>query len=107
MPLPSSQSFSSPSVAAESQAWVDALSSSGRERDEAVARLHELLLRGARFEVSRRRASLAHIRGEDFDDVAMQAADDALVAVLGKLDDYRGAGAARRPRAARTCRPRS
>jgi RNA polymerase sigma-70 factor (ECF subfamily) len=30
------------------------------------------------------------LRGGDFDDLAHQAADDALVAVLGKLDDFRG-----------------
>ena len=58
---------------------------------QAVARLHELLLRGARFEVSRRRAALSHVRAEELDDIALQAADDALVAVLGKLGDYRGA----------------
>jgi RNA polymerase sigma-70 factor (ECF subfamily) len=55
-----------------------------------VARLHELLLRAARFEVNRRRAALPHLRGDDFDDLALQSADDALVAVLAKLDDYRG-----------------
>jgi RNA polymerase sigma-70 factor (ECF subfamily) len=49
-----------------------------------------LLLRAARFEVSRRRAALPHLRGDDFDDLAMQSADDALVAVLSKLDSYRG-----------------
>ncbi len=52
--------------------------------------MHALLLRAARFEVSRRRASLAHVRGEELDDIAMQAADDAVVAVLAKLDDFRG-----------------
>jgi RNA polymerase sigma-70 factor (ECF subfamily) len=76
---------------ADSRAWLSALRSPGVERDEAVARLHELLLRAARFEVSRRRAALAHVRGEELDDLALQAADDALVAVLAKLDDYRGA----------------
>ena len=48
-------------------------------------------MRAARFEVSRRRAALSHVRGEELDDLALQAADDALVAVLAKLDDYRGA----------------
>ena len=76
---------------AESSAWVGALRGSGGERERAVARLHELLLRAARFELSRRRAALAHVRGEQLDDLALQAADDALVAVLAKLDDYRGA----------------
>lgn len=71
----------------ESLEWLEAL----RERqDDAVHRLHELLLRAARFEVSRRRAALPHLRGGDFDDLAQQAADDALVAVLARLDSFRG-----------------
>jgi RNA polymerase sigma-70 factor, ECF subfamily len=78
-------------IPADARAWLSALRASGIERDEAVARLHELLLRAARFEVSRRRAALSHVRGEELDDLVLQAADDALVAVLGKLDDYRGA----------------
>jgi RNA polymerase sigma-70 factor (ECF subfamily) len=74
----------------ESRAWVAALQDSGQRYEEAVARLHDLLLRGARFEVNRRRVTLPHLRGDDFDDLAMQSADDALVAVLSKLDTYRG-----------------
>jgi RNA polymerase sigma-70 factor (ECF subfamily) len=76
---------------ADPGAWLRALRASGPERDEAVACLHELLVRAARFEVSRRRAALSHVRGEELDDLALQAADDALVAVLAKLDSYRGA----------------
>jgi RNA polymerase sigma-70 factor, ECF subfamily len=75
---------------AESRAWVTALRASGPGHDEAITRLHELLLRAARFEVNRRRSTLPHLRGGDFDDLAMQSADDALVAVLSKLDSYRG-----------------
>jgi RNA polymerase sigma-70 factor, ECF subfamily len=90
--LPISAAASEPERAqSDSRAWLRALRSEGAERDEAVTRLHELLLRAARFEVSRRRAALAHVRGEELHDIAMQAADDALVAVLAKLDDYRGA----------------
>jgi len=74
----------------DSQAWLTALAAPGPARDEASARLHELLLRAARFEVSRRRTSLPHLRGNDFDDLAMQSADDALVAILGKLATFRG-----------------
>jgi RNA polymerase sigma-70 factor (ECF subfamily) len=62
----------------------------GAPRDEAVARLHALLLRAARFEVSRRRPTLPHLRGDDLDDLAHQAADDALVSVLRRLDHFRG-----------------
>ena len=74
----------------DSRAWISALKAEGRPYEEAVARLHELLLRAARFEVNRRRASVPHLRGDDFDDLAMQAADDALVAVLSKLESFRG-----------------
>lgn len=75
---------------ADSQRWLNDLRSFGPGRDEAIARLHELLLRAARFEVGRRRAVHPHLRGGDLDDLALQAADDALVSVLRKLDDYRG-----------------
>ncbi|HKF14330.1 MAG TPA: sigma-70 family RNA polymerase sigma factor [Gaiellaceae bacterium] len=75
----------------ESREWLRALRSDGRERDEAVARLHELLLRAARFETARRRPTLPHLRGNDLDDIANQAADDALVSVLSRLDSFRGA----------------
>ena len=69
---------------------VEALRPGAPGHDEAVRELHALLLRAARFEVSRRRGALSHVRGEELDDLAMQAADDALMAVLAKLDDYRG-----------------
>ena len=71
----------------ESQAWLDRLAPDSRERDAAVAELHALLLKAARFEINRRRASLP--RG-DCDDLAQQSADDALVAVLRRLPDFRG-----------------
>jgi RNA polymerase sigma-70 factor (ECF subfamily) len=76
-----------PTASAE---WLDALRDEGPRREEAVARLHALLLRAARFEVGRRRGGLRHIRGVSLDDLATQSADDALIAVLTKLDDFRG-----------------
>jgi RNA polymerase sigma-70 factor, ECF subfamily len=75
---------------AESKAWVAALRANGPRHDRAVADLHELLLRAARFEIARRRRSFPHLRGDDFDDLAVQSADDALMALLRKIDDYRG-----------------
>ena len=71
--------------------WVEALSAESAQREEALADLHDLLLRAARFEIGRRRGALAHVRGEELDDLATQAADDALVAILAKLHTYRGA----------------
>jgi RNA polymerase sigma-70 factor, ECF subfamily len=75
---------------AESRAWIENLSSDGPAHEQAAARLHDLLLRAARIEISRRRASLSHLRGDDFDDLAHQAAGDAMMAILRKLGDYRG-----------------
>lgn len=74
----------------ESQAWFDALSANGREHEDAVARLHELLTRAARFEIARRRRALAGSRPGDLEDLATQAASDALMAILRKLHTYRG-----------------
>jgi RNA polymerase sigma-70 factor (ECF subfamily) len=75
----------------ESREWLRALRGTGAERDDAVARLHALLLRAARFEVARRRPTLPHLRGDELDDIALEAADDALMSVLARLDDFRGA----------------
>ena len=66
------------------------LRSDGRTRDAAVEELHALLVRAARFEVARRRPSLPHLRGDELDDIAQEAADDAVVSVLARLDDFRG-----------------
>jgi RNA polymerase sigma-70 factor, ECF subfamily len=89
--LPISAASEPARAEADSRAWLSALRAPGAEREEAIARLHELLVRAARHEVSRRRAALSHVRGEELHDLALQAADDALLAVLAKLDDYRGA----------------
>jgi len=74
----------------ESRAWLRDLRENGAVYDDAVARLHALLLRAARFEVARRRPGLPHLRGGDLDDISLEAADDALVSVLRRLDDFRG-----------------
>jgi RNA polymerase sigma-70 factor, ECF subfamily len=74
----------------ESRAWLESLQAEGPTRDEGIARLHGLLLRAARFEAARRRASLPQLDAAEIDDLAMQSADDALIAVLSKLDEFRG-----------------
>ena len=74
----------------ESQAWIDRLGPQSPQRDTAVAALHALLLKAARYEVGRRRTAFPHLRGDDYDDLAHQSADDALVAVLSKLGEFRG-----------------
>jgi RNA polymerase sigma-70 factor (ECF subfamily) len=74
----------------DSRIWLERLRGTGAERSAALTELHALLLRAARFEIDRRYATSAHLRGGDQDDLAQQSADDALVAILGKLDDFRG-----------------
>jgi RNA polymerase sigma-70 factor, ECF subfamily len=74
---------------AEGRRWIAALRSTGAEREVAAATLHAMLLRAARFELGRRRAMLAGAARETIDDLAMQSADDALSAILSKLDTYR------------------
>jgi RNA polymerase sigma-70 factor, ECF subfamily len=74
----------------ESRAWLRDLRAAGPAREGALERLHALLLRAARFEVARRRPTLPHVRGDELDDIALEAADDALMSVLRRLDDYEG-----------------
>jgi RNA polymerase sigma-70 factor (ECF subfamily) len=73
-----------------SRDWIAQLRALTPERDRALAELHEVLLRATRFELRRRMAASSGLRGDDLDDLAQQSADDALVAILGKLDDFRG-----------------
>jgi RNA polymerase sigma-70 factor (ECF subfamily) len=80
-----------PALDAESREWLRCLHDEGPVKDEAVVRLHALLLRAARFEVGRRRRTLPHLRGNELDDIATEAADDALMSVLKRLDEFRGA----------------
>ena len=74
----------------DSREWLRGLRAQGAVYDGAVARLHALLLGAARFEVARRRPTLPHLRGDELPDIAMEAADDALMSVLRRLDDFRG-----------------
>jgi RNA polymerase sigma-70 factor (ECF subfamily) len=90
---PATPTAATPAAAldADSREWLSSLRAEGATRDEAIARLHALLLRAARFEVGRRQAALPHLRGSELDDIATEAADDALMSVLKRLDDFRGA----------------
>jgi RNA polymerase sigma-70 factor (ECF subfamily) len=74
----------------ESRGWVRVLSGTGPQREDAVERLHALLLRITRFDVARRLRAGTGDGQADLDDLAMEAANDALVAVMSKLHTYRG-----------------
>ena len=71
----------------ESAAWLRDLT--GRQREAAQARLHAELLRVARSEVSRRAGRL-HVTGPELDDIAYQAAADAVLAITAKITQFRG-----------------
>ena len=79
-----------PSPAGESEAWLRDLRADGPERQAALARLHALLLRAARYTVARHRALLPQFLGKELEQVAIEAANDAMVDVLKRLDDFRG-----------------
>lgn len=74
---------------AESRAWVDELQGAGARHDAALARLHTMLLKVCTKEAYRR-ASLVRLAGPELNDVAQESANDALMAVLKKLDTFRG-----------------
>jgi len=74
---------------ADSAEWPRALAGTGPRREEALAQLHGLLVRIAQREV-RRRGPRLRITGPELDDLAHQAAADALVAITGKLGQFRG-----------------
>src|SRR5712691_6581086 len=74
---------------AESAEWLQGLAAVGPQREAALMRLHEMLVRIARGEAARRGPRLA-ITGRELDDLAYQAAADALVAITGKIGQFRG-----------------
>ena len=85
---------SKPRVAAarldpESAEWIRVLADTGPQREEGLARLHELLVRFALSEV-RRRGQHLRIVGPELDDLAYQAAADALLAITRKSGEFRG-----------------
>jgi RNA polymerase sigma-70 factor, ECF subfamily len=74
----------------DSRRWVERLRVGHPCRDRTVGKLHEVLRRVAVFELSRRRHQLRLVSGPEFEDLAQQAAGDALVAVLENLDGFHG-----------------
>ena len=71
-------------------AWVTDLTDDGPAGREAVARLHDLLLRATRHQVRRLGNLLPGAGARELEDLAQQAADDAVVAVLRQLGTFEG-----------------
>jgi RNA polymerase sigma-70 factor (ECF subfamily) len=72
----------------DSRHWVEQLAVGHPRRDRTVGELHELLRRAASHELSRRRSWPGAFSGPEYDDLVQQAADDALVKILARLDDF-------------------
>jgi RNA polymerase sigma-70 factor (ECF subfamily) len=72
---------------AVSRQWIERLRRKHPRHEETVAKLHAALRRAALHELHRRHGPLS---GPEFEDVALQCADDAVVSILAKLDDFRG-----------------
>jgi len=78
-----------PTLGAEDQRWLDGLADTGADHERACRDLHALLLSAAKFEVAQRR-NAHHLSGADLDDIACEAASDALLLVIRKAGEFRG-----------------
>lgn len=76
-----------PVLDTDSAEWLRLLAS---DREEGHRRLHALLLRVALAEAHRRRSSIPERGREELEDLCVQAANDALMAILRKLPEYHG-----------------
>lgn len=70
--------------------WRFDLTKPGSAGHAAQRRLHDLLLRATRRQVWRLRSQLPGAGPLDLEDLAQQSADDALIAVVAKLDTFEG-----------------
>jgi RNA polymerase sigma factor (sigma-70 family) len=69
--------------------WVEGLSGTGAPHQRTCEELHEILFRAARRE-ARQRGHYLRVAGPDLDDLACQAASDALLLIIRKVRDFRG-----------------
>jgi RNA polymerase sigma-70 factor (ECF subfamily) len=70
--------------------WLQALASPGDDRDEAIADLRAYLERSALFYARRRAAGLPGVSVDEIESLAQDAAQEASLHVLGKLETFRG-----------------
>ncbi|HWN00429.1 MAG TPA: hypothetical protein VNO54_25550 [Streptosporangiaceae bacterium] len=73
----------------DSARWLQALADDGPRRESALAELYAMLLRAARREAARRGPRM-QITGPELEDLAYQAAGDALLAITQKAGQFRG-----------------
>jgi RNA polymerase sigma-70 factor (ECF subfamily) len=78
------------SKARTNQEWLHDLKASGATQEAAIADLRDLLLRAALYFFSRNRSDFARKSGDEIAQQAEDCAQDALIAVMDHLDDFRG-----------------
>ena len=78
------------SADAHADDWVECLTADGPVRDEALARLHAVLLRAASHQVRRMRGMLPDLGQVRLEELAQQSADEAMVVLLSKLHTFEG-----------------
>jgi len=76
-------------LGADDQRWVDGLADRGVDHERTCRELHAILLRAAKVEVAQR-CNAHHLSGADLDDIACQAASDALLLIIRKAGEFRG-----------------
>jgi RNA polymerase sigma-70 factor, ECF subfamily len=70
--------------------WIAALRSTGAPRAQALRELHALMVRAAAHQVWRMRSALPDPSPGTVEVIVNQAADEAMTALLGKLDSFEG-----------------
>lgn len=70
--------------------WLESLRASGEEQAAALGDLRAYLLRAARYALYRRGSRLAHRGPGDLDQMAEDCAQEALLAILPRLGEFRG-----------------
>ena len=76
-----------PGLDPDSARWLQALADDGPRRESALAELYAMLLRAARREAARR-GPRVQITGPELEDLACQAAGDALLAITQKAGQF-------------------
>lgn len=70
--------------------WVALLSTPGPGHDAALLQLHELLVKATRHQVSQMYYGLPAVGAVRVDELVNQAADEAMMDILGKLSSFEG-----------------
>jgi RNA polymerase sigma factor (sigma-70 family) len=86
---PAEASPPAPALTLDDKHWVDGLAASGTHHEQTCRDLHAVLHRVAKIETAQRRGRTS-VGAADLDDIACQAASDALLLVIRKADQFRG-----------------